>query len=471
MRINVRETYNTGAGGTTPVLDAVLRFVAALRRAGVGVSMVESLDAAEALRHVDLAEKEDVHTVLAATLVKKPEDYAVFDRLFEVAFLPSTPVHEALAGDDHRHLLADADLQSALLVALERGDRDALRALAALAVTEFGGMEERTSNSEHYFLYRVQRRLDLSAMLQRALRVPPGDDTRSALERRLDTVEQRRRMEEFRRMLSTEVRRRLAEEAHEDRVAGARRDVPPDPADIAFVEASRTELAAMRDAIRPLARRLAARLATRRRSARRGRLDVRRTIRRCLSYGGVPIDLALRRPKAHRPDLLVLCDVSGSVAEFARFLLTLLHALHQELPRIRSFAFVDGVDEVTALLEESPGVLDAHHLVARTEVVGEYGHSDYGVVLDRFLDRFGDALLPTTTVVVAGDARTNYREPNAAALKALRSRVRRLYWFNPEPQAEWDTTDSVMSEYTPWCDEVFEVGNLRQLEGCIYRIS
>jgi uncharacterized protein with von Willebrand factor type A (vWA) domain len=469
MRIDVRQTYNSGEDGTTPVLDAVLRFVAALRRAGVGVSMVELLDAAEALRHVELAEKEDVRTALAATLVKQPEDYAVFDRLFEVAFLPSPQAREALAPDDHHHLLAEADLQSALLAAVERGDRDALRALAALAVAEFGGMEERPSDSEHYFLYRVQRRLDLSALLQRALRVPPGDDTRSALQRRLDTEEQRRRVEEFRRMLAAEVRRRLAGEPGPDRER--RRDIAADPADIAFVEASRTELAAMRDAVRPLARRLAARMAKRRRSARRGRLDVRRTIRRCLSYGGVPIDLALRRPKAHRPDLLVLCDVSGSVAEFARFLLTLLHAVHQELPRIRSFAFVDGVDEVTALLEESPGVLNAHHLVARTEVVGEYGHSDYGVVFERFLEQFGDALLPTTTVVVAGDARTNYREPNAAALKTVRSRVRRLYWFNPEPEADWDTTDSVMSEYAPWCDAVFEVGNLRHLEACIYRIS
>ena len=454
---------------STPVLDAMIRFADSLRRAGVAVSLVEVLDAAEALRHVDLAAKGDVRTALAATMVKRPEDYAVFERLFEVAFLPPTPAHHSLAeGGDH-HLLAEGDLQSALLAALERGDRDALRALAAMAVAEFGGIEDRPSDSEHYFLYRVQRRLDLSALLQRALRVPPDDDARTGLQRRLDTEEQRRRVEAFRRMLSAEVRRRLAEEVGDGRLAG--RDLRADAADLAFVEASRTELAAMRDAVRPLARRLAARMAKRRRSAHHGRLDVRRTVRRCLSYGGVPMDLALRRPKAHRPDLVVLCDVSGSVAEFARFLLTLLHAVHQELPRIRSFAFVDGVDEVTGLLEESPGVLNAHHLLARTEVVGEYGHSDYGAVLDRFLERFGDALLPTTTLVVAGDARTNYRDPNAAALAALRSRVRKLYWFNPEPEAEWDSTDSVMSEYAVSCDATFEVGNLRQLEACIYQIG
>jgi uncharacterized protein with von Willebrand factor type A (vWA) domain len=227
----------------------------------------------------------------------------------------------------------------------------------------------------------------------------------------------------------------------------------------------------MREAVRPLARRLAARLAKRRRSEGRGRLDVRRTIRRGLSYGGVPVDIALRRPKTHRSDLVVLCDVSGSVAEFARFLLTLLHAVHQELPRIRSFAFVDGVDEVTRFLEDSPGVLDVHHLLGRTAVVADFGHSDYGAVLDRFLGRFDDALLPTTTVVIAGDARNNYRDANAAALRTLRSSVRRLYWFNPEPAAQWNTTDSVMAQYAPACDTVFEVRNLRQLESAVYRIT
>src|SRR5438132_736680 len=431
--------------------------------------MVELLDAAEALRHIDLAVKEDVRTALAATMVKRPEDDAVFERLFELAFLPPAPLHESVGAAGHQPSLAGGDLQSALLAALERGDRDALRALAALAVAEFGGIEDRPSDSEHYFLYRVQRRLDLSTLLQRALRVPSGDDTRTALQRRLDTEEQRRRVEAFRRMLSAEVRRRLAEEVGDGRLAG--RDLRADAADLAFVEASRTELAAMRDAVRPLARRLAARMAKRRRSAHHGRLDVRRTLRRGLSYGGVPVDLALRRPKAHRPDLVVLCDVSGSVAEFARFLLTLLHAVHEELPRIRSFAFVDGVDEVSGLLKESPGVLDIHHLLTGTDVVGDYGHSDYGTVLDKFLERFGDALQPTTTVIVAGDARTNYRDPNAAALQALRARVRKLYWFNPEPEAEWDTTDSVMSGYAVSCDATFEVGTLRQLEACIYQIS
>ena len=231
---------------STPVLDAMIRFADSLRRAGVAVSLVEVLDAAEALRHVDLAAKEDVRTALAATMVKRPEDDAVFDRLFEMAFLPPTPVHDSLAeGGDH-HLLAEGDLQSALLAALERGDREALRALAAMAVAEFGGIGDRPSDSEHYFLYRVQRRLDLSALLQRALRVPPDDDARTGLQRRLDTEEQRRRVEEFRRMLSAEVRRRLAEEVGDGRLAG--RDLRADAADLAFVEASRTELAAMRDA-------------------------------------------------------------------------------------------------------------------------------------------------------------------------------------------------------------------------------
>src|SRR4029077_14919284 len=124
----------------------------------------------------------------------------------------------------------------------------------------------------------------------------------------------------------------------------------------------------------------------RRRVARTGQLDVRRTLRRAIASGGVPLDPAWRRRRRPRPRLLVLCDVSGSVAEFAKFTLSLLHALHAELPRLRSFVFADGVGDVTELVDSSPGVIDTRLPLARPGVVRGDGHSDYGAVLRRFTD-------------------------------------------------------------------------------------
>ncbi len=171
-------------------------------------------------------------------------------------------------------------------------------------------------------------------------------------------------------------------------------------------------LAAMRETIRPLARTLATRMARRRRRRDRGRLDVRRTVRRSLSSGGVPIDPVFRRPKVARPDLYVLCDVSGSVAEFASFTLTLLQAMASEFPRMRTFAFVDGVDEVTAHLKDVASFLEVRHVLYRADVVRADGHSDYGAVLDQFWEHHSSSIDPRSTVIITGDARSNHRPPS-----------------------------------------------------------
>ncbi len=138
--------------------------------------------------------------------------------------------------------------------------------------------------------------------------------------------------------------------------------------------------------------------------------------------------------------------------------------MSEAFPRIRSFAFVDGVDEVTDLLGDPAAPLDAPSLLARANVVRADGHSDYGAVLERFWNTHGRAGLgPKTTLIITGDARNNYRAAGAGALRSMSERARRVYWLNPEPRADWDTTDSIMGEYAPCCDGVFEVRNLRQL--------
>jgi hypothetical protein len=166
----------------------------------------------------------------------------------------------------------------------------------------------------------------------------------------------------------------------------------------------------------------------------------------------------------------VLCDVSGSVAEFAKFTLSLLHALHAELPRLRSFVFADGIAEVTDLVESSPGVIDTRLLLAHPGVVRGDGHSDYGAVLRQFTDEQAAGLSRDCILIICGDARGNYRLDRADLLRALRGRVRAVHWLNPEPAADWDTADSLMSAYRPYCDSVSEVRTLRQLSGWVDKL-
>jgi uncharacterized protein with von Willebrand factor type A (vWA) domain len=439
-------------------LDSVIGFAGALRRAGVPVSIGECIDAARALSQVDLLDRQIVRTSLCTTLVKQQEHLPVFFAVFANWFRAAQ--HEAERSFAATAQAGQDDPLAGLVEALRSGDLSALRAAAAAAVGRFGGLDaERPSSSRHH-IFRVLRSLDLTKLLQQAMASETAEDHERLAQLRQHTAE-------FRRMVADEVQAQLAERTGDDEGVPRVQDVN----DADFLGASPAQLKAMRDAVRPLARRLATRLARRRQLQSQGRIDVRRTARRSLSSGGVPIDLAFRRPRVHHPDLFVLCDVSGSVAEFARFTITLLHALCHELPRTRIFVFVDSVDEVTALVERSPFTLDVGHLLAATDAVGADGHSDYGAVFSRFWSRYGADLSNTSTVIIAGDGRTNYRDPGTATLRLLHQKARRLYWLNPEPRQEWGTADSSIDAYRRYCDALVEVRNLRQLSDFIYHVA
>jgi uncharacterized protein with von Willebrand factor type A (vWA) domain len=333
-------------------------------------------------------------------------------------------------------------------------------------------MQRQAGATERYFLYRIMRALELSRLMADALRADraeadaSGDD---GFDDRQARAELQARVEQFKRLLAEQVRRHMAELKGADAVARASSHLALEEAD--FLGASPRQLQAMREEIRPLARTLASRMHRRKRRRQVGRLDVRRTVRRSLSSGGVPIDPVFRRPRVARPDLYLLCDVSGSVAEFASFTLTLLQAMTGEFSRLRSFAFVDGVDEVTGHLKDVASFLEVRHVLYRADVVRDDGHSDYGLVLERFWERYGSALDARSTVIVTGDARSNGRPPRVEALRSIASRARRVYLLDPEPVSEWDTLDSIVSVYRPHLSGVFEVRNLAQLGAAVLRIT
>jgi uncharacterized protein with von Willebrand factor type A (vWA) domain len=477
---------------------SLLEFFHRLREASVPVSMVEVLDAFACLAHVELADRAQFRSALFATLVKRPEDQQAFAVLFDVCFPLTTaragagagpedaarpedaaaspldagaperegsPRPDGLRGDVHTPQDASDELLAALLDALRSGDEAALRALAGLAVDRYAGLDAQPEASERYYLYRVLRQVELYRLL--AIALADNDDPEGAA--RHGRQELARRIEDFRRLLAEQLRHRMAVSVGPRQAAELYRERQLD--DVDFLAANASQLRELRQAVRPLARKLAARAAQKRRLRRRGRLDVRRTVRRSLSVGGVPVDPAFRAVRASKPDLYVLADVSGSVIEFAKFTLSLLHAMNAEFAKLRSFAFVDGIDEVTGLLDEGGHRMDLRGAFARAKLVADDGHSHYGKVFRRFAERYGGDVDGRTTLIVMGDARNNYREPGLEAFRSLAERSRRLYWLNPEPRDEWDTTDSIVSVYGPACDRVFEVRTLRQLTACVDEIT
>ena len=137
----------------------------------------------------------------------------------------------------------------------------------------------------------------------------------------------------------------------------------PLPEDVDFMHASREEMASLRKAIYPLTRKLAVRLARKRRHGRKGPLDFRSTVRHSLSTGGVPLEPRFRYPRPVEARDLRRGGHLGSVAAFARFTLHLVYAISNQFSKVRSFVFIDGIDEVTRLFEGTEDIGEAVHRV------------------------------------------------------------------------------------------------------------
>jgi uncharacterized protein with von Willebrand factor type A (vWA) domain len=465
------------------VLGIITGFIDELRAAGVPVSMVEAIDGMRAVEVVDIGDRVALRETLRATLVKNLRHERAFDTAFDVYFstVPPSETEEPERSESTDLPRSDGggqgeaapfdleQLLAELLEALAGLDEAGIRRGARTAVDQLAGMEPGRPVGGTYYLYRTLRRLDLKDLEDRLIEALVGDESLSDFDRRLLREEVEARIEHLREEIQEEIRRRLVADRGRDAVARTLRR--PLIEDVDLMHATTKDLEEMEAAIGPLTRKLAARLARRRRK-RAGRLDFRRTMRKSLATGGVPADPQFRHPRPHRPEVWLLCDISGSMATFSRFTLQFTHAMATHFSRLRSFAFVDTIDEVSDFF--GPGIdfgSALQRISTEAEVIWLDGHSDYGNSLETFFARYGKQLTPRTTVIITGDARNNYRPPRDRVLGDIARASRALVWLNPEPQAYWDTGDSAMSHYAAHCTSVHEVRTLRQLEEFIEELT
>jgi hypothetical protein len=473
------------------MLELLSGFIQELREAGLPVSLTENLDAMEAVQHIPIEDRDAFKYALAATLVKNHAHWRAFETLFEVYFslrgkeyaLDPDELDDFLdhledgetpdlpgAGQDGAggSQMSPEELAEMLYQSLMRGDQGMMRAVARQSVKRFAGMEPGRPVGGTYYLYRTLRQLDLDSVMERLMQQAHQDapEDLSPLEERLEKDEYEHRIDELKKEIEAEIRRRLVADRGVEAMAKTLRK--PLPEDVDFMHASREEMANLRRAIYPLTRRLAVRLARKRRHGRKGPLDFRSTVRHSLSYGGVPAEPKFRYPKPSKPEIFVIADISGSVAAFARFTLHLVYAISNQFSKVRAFVFIDGLDEVTRFFEQTEDIADAVHRVnTEADVVWVDGHSDYGHAFEVFWQEYGKDVGPKTTVMILGDARNNYHSSQSWIIKEMEHRARHVYWLNPEPRSYWNTGDSIVGEYGIHCDGVFECRNLRQLEGFV----
>ena len=452
------------------LLDRHIAFVEALRSAGLPVSLSEGLDAVHAINGLGLGDRETLRAAYAATLVKRQPRRAGFDQVFDLYFpalvgdgvsADVEPV-ETPALDGPEQL---AEFREALVDALGMGDPDALTVLAREAVQRFGLIRGRGPGEQRWSSYNVMNRVSPGELVERVLRglgLEPDEDPAT---RRLVDAQVRA----FEGLVDAEVRRRAAEVRGPEHVA--RYTVRKSIDQLDFTAARRSDLEEMRRQLGPLARRLATRMNRHKAARRRGPVDFRHTVRASMSSGGVPLEIRHRPRRPTRSDLVVLCDVSGSVANFASFTLMLVFALREQFDRVRAFTFVDEVHEVTDRFR--PGldpVETLAALAASAQHASLWGRTNYGRAFTRFAEKHPDALTPKTNLLVLGDGRSNYSDLALPVLADLVKSARHAWWLNPESPRHWGTGDSAAHEYAALLPMV-ECRNLHQLGQFVHDLA
>lgn len=474
-----------------------------LRTHGLTVGTSEVADAGAVIEVLGLDDRDQLREGLASAFLRRAGQRDVFDQVFDIYF----PAAVGRSGQEADARLDEAAapretaelIRQELIEALARDDAQELRRLAALVLERLGQVrqdEEDAGWSAAQALDVLAPQTAIAGALERARDLgaagdgqddegrdgggsgPGGNGSgqgsgggggarREQLTDRIERDEMRGRVAAFRRRVETEARRRNAEVRGTERISRFAVQDVLEKRD--FLGPGGGELVRMRATIDPLAKKLAARLTTRRRLQSRGSIDIRKTLRRSMSTGGVPLDLAFANRRPHRPDLVLLCDVSGSVAGFSGFTMTLMQAISAQFNKIRVFAFVSTTDEITDLVRAADIEDDVVSAVVRTRKVFGWGaSSSYGQSLDSFVAHHLDAVGPRSTVLILGDARSNYGLPRLSSLRKITAQARHVAWLNPEPYSSWGTGDSLAREYAEVVD-MHECRNVEQLRTFVGR--
>ena len=444
------------------------RFLKALRGMDVPVSVAESLDAHRAAALVGWSDRTLLRDALACAVAKSEDEkeryFECFDAFFASAAAAAGGAEGDHAGEEGAGSAAIREVASGdglpareLARMLLDGDRAGVAAAMGAAAGAVDLSRLRLFTQRGIYMRRILDEMgigDVEAEIRGLRAAPPGDAQAAERADRLEGA-RARLVEEARDLVERNIAlfadpasARLREEFLERmRLA----NIPPRDFD------------RVRRIVRRMAKRLASRHARRRFNRKDGRLDPRRTIRSNVAHDGVPFRLAWRYTRVERPKVVAVCDVSGSVAAAARFLLLLLYSLREVMSDFSAFAFSSRLENVDDLLAGRPFEEAAAGIMER---IG-FRPTDYGRTLRDLEDGHRDAIDRKTTLLVLGDARNNRGDPETAVLDRLFQRAKRVVWLNPEPRPFWGTGDSEMLRYLPYCHVARVCNTLRHLERAV----
>ncbi|MFO0687407.1 MAG: VWA domain-containing protein [Myxococcota bacterium] len=466
----------------------VIAFTNLLRKSGIRVSVAEGIDAFNALDELSLDDREIFRDALRTAMVKRGDDIAAYDELFDLfwsGFYDNLrQAFDQMEGDlgamgvDLDQILRqlaemmkemDGDLDlSELAKALLTQDLSQLENLIRQAAEEAGTGRIENMLQVGFFSRRTAEQMglegasqELENLVERMRAMGMGDEQIQQLQELM-----RKLMETVRRTVRTFTERELQQQNH-NYMEKFRREMLTEKS---FYHLTEDEIARMREVVARLAQRIKNILSIRKKRLKRGKLDLHQTLRRNMARGGIPFEVVYKTRRKDRPKLVILCDVSSSVANVSRFMLQFMYSLQEAFTKIRCYVFVAELGEVTSVFQEKDISQAIEKALDGGDVINVYTRSNFGYAFHEFWKNHLASVDKKTTVMILGDARNNYNDAKAWCIRDIQNKAKNVVWLNPESPSAWGFGDSVMDRYMPYCDIVEECRNLRQLSRVVDQI-
>ena len=459
----------------------IIEFTNLLRKSGIRVSVAEGIDAFRALDELSIEDRGIFKDALRASMVKRGDEISTFDELFDLywsGFYDSLRESFGNLGDQMGEMGIDLEslmAQMAQMMEGMEGDLDLGELAKALLTQDLASLEnmirdaadqagtDRIENMLQggFFSRRTNEQLDLDGaggqleeLAAKLSEMGMGSDEIEAIRQMIQKL-----IENMRRSVKNFVERELQTRNH-DYMEKFRKEMLQEKS---FYHLTEEEIARMREVVNRLAQRIKNVLSIRKKRIKRGKLDLHQTLRRNMARGGIPFEVIYKHRRKDRPKLVILCDVSSSVANVSRFMLQFMYGLQEAFTKIRSYVFVSDLGEVTTVFKDSDVNSAIEKALDGGDVINVYTRSNFGQAFHDFWKDHLSSIDNKTTVIVLGDARNNYNDPRAWCLRDIHIKAKNVVWLNPESPSAWGFGDSVMDRYAPYCDRVEECRNLRQL--------
>jgi uncharacterized protein with von Willebrand factor type A (vWA) domain len=466
----------------------VIAFTNLLRKSGIRVSVAEGIDAFNALDELSLDDREIFQDALRAAMVKRGDDIPAYDELFDLfwsGFYDNLrQAFDQMEGDlgsmglDLDQLLRqlaemmkdmDGELDlSELAKALLTQDLSQLENMIRQAAEEAGTGRIENMLQVGFFSRRTAEQLglegasqELENLVERMRAMGMGDAQIQQLQELM-----RKLLETVRRSVRNFTERELQQQNH-NYMEKFRREMLTEKS---FYHLTEDEIARMREVVSRLAQRIKNILSIRKKRLKRGKLDLHQTLRRNMARGGIPFEVIYKTRRKDRPKLVILCDVSSSVANVSRFMLQFMYSLQEAFTKIRCYVFVAELGEVTQVFQDKDISGAIEKALDGGDVINVYTRSNFGYAFHEFWKNHLATVDKKTTVMILGDARNNYNDAKAWCIRDIQNKAKNVVWLNPESPSAWGFGDSVMDRYMPYCDIVEECRNLRQLSRVIDQI-